>query len=173
MRCPVCQLEHRGTNKCFLCGFNQLQCEFLNQEEADHWFNNVLIPYKQCWEAYCLVTRWIDYILENPNSESGIEAAKRFSYEIEIMDLVCITTHSKLRDYLFADVKDWCDLCSFARIINRVTDYKLLVYILLYKMRTEKDILRNDSREFFIIICERIIVLIQFILDKDCFRVQV
>ena len=43
--CPVCRKEHIDTNICPICGFDQLGKEFLNKEDAEHWKNEVLLPF--------------------------------------------------------------------------------------------------------------------------------
>ncbi len=50
MRCPVCKAEINSSPVCPQCGFDKIQLEFINQEEAEHWRLNVLEPYRQAYE---------------------------------------------------------------------------------------------------------------------------
>lgn len=51
MLCPVCKNECGNDAVCAKCGFDQLQVEFLSREEATHWMNNVVVPYREKWHA--------------------------------------------------------------------------------------------------------------------------
>lgn len=46
MLCPVCKTECGQSNTCKECGFSQVGKVFINEEEAKHWFNTTVIPYK-------------------------------------------------------------------------------------------------------------------------------
>lgn len=66
----------------------------------------------------------------------------------------------KERERLFCNTGDWHDVSRFAEIINSITDYKLVAYIILWKMRTVRNkIWSQDYREFFIVGFERLIGL--------------
>ena len=44
-RCPVCKTECEN-NICLCCGFDEVGRIFVNKEEADLWYNETLIPYR-------------------------------------------------------------------------------------------------------------------------------
>ena len=51
MKCPVCRNETNPNDKeCIICGFTELNVEFLNIEEAENWHQHVVIPCKAIWE---------------------------------------------------------------------------------------------------------------------------
>lgn len=51
MKCPVCKSELESiVKKCSNCGFDELQREFINAEDAVSWFENVIVPYRVKWE---------------------------------------------------------------------------------------------------------------------------
>ncbi|MBQ9940012.1 MAG: hypothetical protein IJO74_00520 [Clostridia bacterium] len=50
MLCPVCKTECGTENVCKECGFDQIQVEFLNREEAIHWMENTVIPFREKWQ---------------------------------------------------------------------------------------------------------------------------
>ena len=45
MKCPVCKTECGEANKCHTCGFDQLNVEFLNKEDAAQWKREILLPF--------------------------------------------------------------------------------------------------------------------------------
>ena len=50
-KCPVCRtFVQSGAAKCASCGFDELQREFINADDAASWFENVIIPYRVKWE---------------------------------------------------------------------------------------------------------------------------
>ena len=51
MLCPVCKTECGTEIVCKECGFDQIQVEFLNREEADFWMENVVLPFRAKWQA--------------------------------------------------------------------------------------------------------------------------
>ena len=55
MLCPVCKNECGNNAVCAKCGFDQLQVEFLSREEAAHWINNVVVPYREKWQSSQMV----------------------------------------------------------------------------------------------------------------------
>lgn len=65
MRCPVCKQECDSEIVCGNCGFDQLQIEFLNREEAAHWLNNVVVPYREKWQQSLIATtvNWSEILL--------------------------------------------------------------------------------------------------------------
>lgn len=51
IKCPVCKVAlPSGTEKCSSCGFDELQREFINADDAASWFENVIVPYRVKWE---------------------------------------------------------------------------------------------------------------------------
>lgn len=50
MKCPVCKTDNEQCEKvCKNCGFSELNIEFVNVGDAQHWENTVL---KQCRNIY-------------------------------------------------------------------------------------------------------------------------
>lgn len=50
-KCPVCKSEvHPGSKECCVCGFTELNAEFLNIEEAEIWQKQVVEPCKAIWQ---------------------------------------------------------------------------------------------------------------------------
>lgn len=50
-KCPVCRAGlPSGAEKCSSCGFDELQREFINADDAASWFENVIVPYRVKWE---------------------------------------------------------------------------------------------------------------------------
>lgn len=51
MKCPVCKNECKSNvNECTVCGFTELEAEFLNEEEVLEWQNKIVIPYRATWK---------------------------------------------------------------------------------------------------------------------------
>ena len=51
IRCPVCKIDLPSEiEKCSNCGFDELQREFINADDAASWFENVVVPYRVKWE---------------------------------------------------------------------------------------------------------------------------
>ena len=49
-KCPVCKAKiNTNTQTCENCGFSEINVEFVNVEDAQHWENTVL---KQCRNIY-------------------------------------------------------------------------------------------------------------------------
>lgn len=65
MLCPVCKSECGNDTACAKCGFDQLQVEFLSRDEATHWMNTVVVPYREKWQASQTATAvdWKDVLL--------------------------------------------------------------------------------------------------------------
>lgn len=51
MKCPVCKTECSGYDRCPQCGFDDLRTDFLNQEDANDWLENVVVPYRTIFET--------------------------------------------------------------------------------------------------------------------------
>ena len=50
MKCPVCNSDCETHQSCPVCGFNQINVEFINKDDAENWMREVVLPYR---EAYC------------------------------------------------------------------------------------------------------------------------
>lgn len=51
MKCPVCRNNQLNSSKiCSVCGFSQLQRDFVSEEDAKQWMNNVVFPCRSVWE---------------------------------------------------------------------------------------------------------------------------
>lgn len=46
MKCPVCKTECNDNAVCETCGFLEVGKVFINQEEAEQWYESVVIPYR-------------------------------------------------------------------------------------------------------------------------------
>lgn len=46
MKCPVCENECGESSVCRQCGFNEVGACFLNKEDAEHWMQTVVLPYR-------------------------------------------------------------------------------------------------------------------------------
>jgi hypothetical protein len=46
MKCPVCETEYMGYEKCPQCGFDQLNKLFATKDETDAWTKQVVEPYR-------------------------------------------------------------------------------------------------------------------------------
>ena len=52
MKCPVCKTNHeQNISVCPICGFEQLQREFINQDEYKLWLKEVVDPFKDEYRA--------------------------------------------------------------------------------------------------------------------------
>ena len=52
MKCPVCRNETNPNDKeCTICGFTELNVEFLSVEEAESWHRAVVMPARALWNA--------------------------------------------------------------------------------------------------------------------------
>lgn len=52
MKCPVCKNETNPSDKeCTICGFTELNVEFLSVEEAESWHRAVVMPARALWNA--------------------------------------------------------------------------------------------------------------------------
>lgn len=52
MKCPVCKNETNPNDKeCTICGFTELNVEFLSVEEAESWHRAVVMPARALWNA--------------------------------------------------------------------------------------------------------------------------
>lgn len=50
--CPVCKNKiNDDALKCSICNFADLHREFITKEDAQEWFDNVVLPYRKQWEV--------------------------------------------------------------------------------------------------------------------------
>lgn len=56
MLCPVCKTECGNKAACAKCGFDQVQVDFLSEDEAILWMNNVVAPYRDKWQSRQIAT---------------------------------------------------------------------------------------------------------------------
>lgn len=109
--------------------------------------------------------KWLRSVLSNRTELTlSEEWSPQGEFFRELQDIGLFSIDEELpheeRDRLFRNVDDWHDVSRFAEIINSITDYKLVAYIILYKMRTVRNkIWSCDYREFFIVGFERLVGL--------------
>ena len=49
--CPVCKNTiNENDTKCSICNFTDLHKEFITKEDAEVWFNTIILPYRNKWE---------------------------------------------------------------------------------------------------------------------------
>ena len=52
MKCPICQTDNeQNMSACPICGFEQPQREFINNDEYDLWLKEVVRPYRDNYKA--------------------------------------------------------------------------------------------------------------------------
>ena len=52
MKCPICQTDNeQNMSICSICGFEQPQREFINQDEYELWLKEVVQPYRDNYKA--------------------------------------------------------------------------------------------------------------------------
>lgn len=71
MRCPVCKTECGQSNICTQCGFSELGKDFINREEAEAWFNEIVLPYRDNYYKVNVLpeVNWIDIFRQNPQAK--------------------------------------------------------------------------------------------------------
>ena len=57
--CPVCKFDCAGHDYCPVCGFEQKDYAFVSKEDAEQWFYQIVIP----WREWCSSSR-NDFIIE-------------------------------------------------------------------------------------------------------------
>ena len=50
MRCPVCKTECNNNSNCPQCGFSEVGKLFVNQGDAEQWYNSIVVPFKLDYE---------------------------------------------------------------------------------------------------------------------------
>lgn len=68
MKCPVCKTECGQSNICIQCGFSELGKDFINREEAEVWFNEIVLPYRNNYYKVNVLpeVNWLDIFRQNP-----------------------------------------------------------------------------------------------------------
>lgn len=113
MLCPVCKTEYGLSDYCPICGFDEFKTEFLNKEEAKHWYDSVVMPY---FEEYCLRfscktkgRKLFKYIsnFDVVKLPSGIETIGRFAFprNSEIKEIILPNTVKRISNHAFAGQK--------------------------------------------------------------------
>lgn len=109
MFCPVCKQECGTELVCGNCGFDQLRLEFVSREDAEDWFQNVVIPYREKFNSHYSISSvdWIGKLYQNKEVQYFLDitvpAAIKQNTAIGHTLLVC--SHSRLV-YTFASVLD-------------------------------------------------------------------
>lgn len=113
MLCPVCKTEYGLSDYCPICGFDDFKTEFLNKEEAKHWYDSVVMPY---FEEYCLRfscktkgRKLFKYINNHDvvKIPSGIEIIGRLAFprNSEIKEIILPNTVKQISNHAFAGQK--------------------------------------------------------------------
>lgn len=108
MLCPVCKTECGAENVCKECGFDQLQVEFLNCEEATYWMENVVLLFRIKWQSNQKVdVGWKDILLRQKEIryffDVTILAAERKNEVLGHTLLIC--PYKRLRDCFIEQLK--------------------------------------------------------------------
>lgn len=71
MKCPICKTDVGDSNICEQCGFSDIRSEFLSQEDADFWMQNIVIPYKDNYNKSDVLPPidWLDIFKQNPQAK--------------------------------------------------------------------------------------------------------
>lgn len=70
MICPVCKSEC-ASNVCIKCGFTEVGKEFINREEAEQWFNDIVVPYRNNYHKTNILPpiNWMEIFKQNPQAK--------------------------------------------------------------------------------------------------------
>lgn len=71
MKCPVCKTECGQSNVCMECGFAEVGKDFINREEAEQWFNDTVIPYRNNYHKTNTLPPidWMEVFKQNPQAK--------------------------------------------------------------------------------------------------------
>lgn len=71
MKCPVCKTECGQSNVCTECGFAEVGKDFINREEAEQWFNDTVIPYRNVYHKTNTLPPidWMEVFKQNPKAK--------------------------------------------------------------------------------------------------------
>ena len=142
--------------------------DLVNQCDSGHTKNPIYkkghLEAEQRQLLHKAAEKWLNSVLTNTIDERNSREKPGVIYEDELNEAGLFVDGDAALAYelekVFADTSNWHNVGKFARIINTITDYKLLAYILLYKMRVyDSDIYVPRHREFFIVGFERLITL--------------
>ena len=75
MKCPICKTDVGDKNICEQCGFSDIRSEFLSQEDADFWMQNIVIPYKDNYNKPDILPPidWLDVFKQNAQAKRLFE----------------------------------------------------------------------------------------------------
>ena len=70
MLCPICKTEC-ASNVCTKCGFTEVGKEFINREEAEQWFNDTVVPYRDNYQKSNILPpiNWMEIFKQNPQAK--------------------------------------------------------------------------------------------------------
>ena len=71
MKCPVCKTECGQNNVCTKCGFAEVVKDFINREEAEKWFNDTVIPYRNDYHKTNILPPidWLEVFKQNTQAK--------------------------------------------------------------------------------------------------------
>lgn len=71
MKCPVCKTECGQSNACTVCDFSELGKDFINREEAEAWFNAIVLPYRENYYKTNTLPEinWLEIFKQNPQAK--------------------------------------------------------------------------------------------------------
>ena len=127
MKCPVCKTESINSHKCLICGFDQLDKEFLNKEDAKQWKKEILLPFIQ--KHVCDVDDYSieDGVLEEFYGEKPIVVLPTNVRKIEdnafleCNQITCVVLPSELNEFGFGVFSD-CESLVKINIPEGITE---------------------------------------------------
>ena len=71
MLCPVCKSECEQNDVCRKCGFSEVSKIFINQEEAEQWYETIVIPYRNKYDTSTVLPPldWMDVFKQDPQAK--------------------------------------------------------------------------------------------------------
>lgn len=94
MKCPVCRTECLEKLVCPTCGFGEVGKVFINQEEAEQWLNEIVVPYKEQYNKKNILPPldWLEVFKEDPKvkrlMELSIPMTMRRKKNLESLNLI-------------------------------------------------------------------------------------
>lgn len=78
MKCPVCKTECNDNSVCETCGFLEVGKVFINQEEAEQWYESFVIPYRNKFNNANILAPidWVEIFKKN------VQAKQLFEFSI-------------------------------------------------------------------------------------------
>lgn len=150
MKCPICKNENNDEALvCKVCGFSELNVEFLNKEDAQRWEDTVL---KQCRNIYHTLSRKIDKF-------NGYQLAE-FDYprrgcNVKIVDLT-------VPDEYYGTIVDKDSIGIHIQIPGKMKALKFA----FYKGMSERDIERFTSNGYIFVEENQVFYLVDDIYKK-------